>query len=199
MFIVIEGIDGAGCETQAKNLQALLKRNNVATSFVKYPDYTRNIGPLIKDFMYKNENLDANAQFLIYSLQFFLDCDWIAKERQKKIVVADRYFTTTLCFQTLQGVPLTTALRFANDFAIEKPDLVFYLNVRPEIARIRKSGEAKVKNRHEKDFVLINKTYQQYAMLIKKQLWVKWIDIDGEREIDDVTKDIYNKILSTKS
>lgn len=196
MFIVIEGIDGAGCETQAENLQALLKKNNVPTTFVKYPDYGRNIGPLIRDFMYKNKDLDANAQFLIYSLQFILDRDLIKKERQKKVVVADRYFTTALCFQTLKGVAIPTALRFANDFAIEKPDLVFYLNVRPEIAKIRKSGEAKVKNRHEKDFILIDKTYQQYAMLIKQQVWTKWINIDGEKDIDSVTKQIYNKLKS---
>lgn len=194
MFIVIEGIDGAGCETQAKNLFQLFKKNRRSLYFFKYPDYRGNIGQIIKEFLYQNKNLSAEQQFLLYSIQFLMDKEKIAQGRKKGIVIADRYFTTTLCYQTLEGIKLKKALRFAKDFKIEKPDLVFYLNVRPEIAWKRKHGEKKEKNRREKDFQFLKKTYHQYAYLVKHQVWTKWIEIDGEREIDEVTKEIYDKI-----
>jgi dTMP kinase len=196
MFIVIEGIDGAGCETQAKNLYHLFKKTKRSPYFFKYPNYEKNIGRLIKDFLYQNKNLSAESQFLLYSLQFLLDKEEIAKRRKKDIVIADRYFTSTLCYQTLEGVDLDKALRFASDFKIEKPDLVFYLNVRPEIAIQRKSSEEKVKNRREKDFEFIRKTYQRYNYLIKNQIWARWVEINGERAIDEITKEIYNKTIS---
>lgn len=199
MFIVIEGIDGAGCETQAKNLEKLLKNKDLSVSLLKYPDYERNIGKLIKEFLYQNRSLSADTQLLLYSLQFLIDKELIAKKRKTGIVIADRYFTTTLCFQTVAGVELTRSLRFAQDFAIEKPDLVFYVNVKPDLAIQRKAGENKEKNRNEKDVKLTGKTYKQYAELVKNQVWTKWINIDGERKIDEITMDIYNKILSTKS
>lgn len=197
MFLVIEGIDGAGCETQAKALQKLLEKDGRPNFLIKYPDYEKNIGRLIREFLYQNKNLSAQQQFLLYSLQFLLDKEEIAQKRKTGIVIADRYFTTTLCYQILEGIELDKALRFAEDFQIEKPDLVFYLNVRPEIAVQRKSGEKKEKNRREKDFQFIKRTSNQYAELVKNQVWTKWIEVDGKRGIDEITKEIYNKINET--
>ena len=119
MFIVIEGIDGAGCETQAINLQNWLKRDNIPFSFIKYPNYNANVGKFIREFLYNNKNLDAEMQFLLYSMQFLSDREFIKKERKNKILIADRYFSTTLCFQTLAGLPIEKQLRFADDFGME--------------------------------------------------------------------------------
>jgi dTMP kinase len=194
MFIVIEGIDGAGCETQAVNLQNWLKRDNIPFSFIKYPNYKANVGIFIREFLYNNKDLDPQMQFLLYSMQFLSDRAFIKTERKKKILIADRYFSTTLCFQTLAGIPLEKQLRFAADFGIEIPDMVFYLNVRPDIAIRRKSGEQKEKNRTEKDFENIRKTYKQYGTLIQNQVWTKWVNIDGEKDIDGVTKQMFDII-----
>jgi len=198
MFIVIEGIDGAGCETQGKNLVKMLKSKglvNQTPTLIKYPDYERNVGKIIRDFLYQNKNLTAEQQFLLYSLQFLMDKKMIAEKRKKEILIADRYFSTALCYQTLEGVDMTKAVNFANDFGIEKPDAVFYLNVDPDIAIKRKHGEDKEKNFREKDFDFIRKTHKQYQMLVKKQVWTKWINIDGNKGIEEITKNIYNEIL----
>ncbi len=195
MFIVIEGIDGAGCETQAKNLAKMLQDAGKTVSLIKYPDYDRNVGKLIKEFLYQNKDLTAEQQFLLYTLQFVMDSKMIAEKREREIVIADRYFTTTLCYQTLEGINLKMALDFAKSFKIEVPDAVYYLNVDPETAISRKSGEDKEKNRREKDFEFIRKTYIQYENLVKNQVWTKWINIDGNKSIEEVTKDIYNKLI----
>ncbi|MEK7634011.1 MAG: dTMP kinase [Patescibacteria group bacterium] len=196
MFIVIEGIDGAGCETQGKNLIKMCKERfkSFPTTLIKYPDYERNVGKLIKDFLYQNKNLNAEQQFLLYSLQFLMDKEMIAEKRKSGILIADRYFTTTLCYQTLEGIRLEKALSFAEDFGIEKPDLVFYVKVDPDIAIKRKSGEQKEKNFREKDFDFIRKTHKQYQMLVDQQVWTKWVEIDGNKGIEEITKDIYNEL-----
>lgn len=196
MFYVIEGIDGAGCETQGKNLIKMCKEQKslFPTTLIKYPDYERNVGKLIKDFLYQNKNLSPEQQFLLYSLQFLMDKKMIAEKRKNGILIADRYFTTTLCYQTLEGIRLEKALSFAENFGIEKPDLVFYIKVDPDIAIIRKRQEQKEKNRREKDFVFIRKTYIQYENLVKNQVWTKWVEIDGEKGIEEITKDIYNRL-----
>jgi len=197
MFIIIEGIDGAGCETQGKNIVKMLKdKSRLVPTLIKYPDYEKNVGKLIKDFLYQNKNLSPEQQFLLYSLQFLMDKEMITEKRKNGILIADRYFTTTLCYQTLEGIRLEKALNFASDFGIEKPDLVFYIKVDPDIAIKRKFGEDKEKNRREKDFDFIRKTYIQYENLVKNQVWTKWVEIDGNKEIEEVTKAIYNKIKS---
>ncbi len=194
MFYVIEGIDGAGCETQGKNIVKLLQSNKKTASLIKYPDYERNVGKIIKEFLYQNKDLTPEQQFLLYTMQFIMDKKMIEEKRRSEILIADRYFSTTLCYQTLEGIRLEKALNFASDFGIEKPDLVFYIKVDPDIAIKRKFGEQKEKNRREKDFEFIRKTHKQYQMLVDSQVWTKWVEIDGNKSIDEVTKEIYNKI-----
>ncbi len=195
MFIVIEGIDGAGCETQGKNLIKMLQENGKKASLIKYPDYERNVGKLIREFLYQNKDLTPEQQFLFYTMQFIMDAKMISERRKEEILIADRYFTTTLCYQTLEGIDMQMALSYAKNFKIELPDAVYYLNVDPDIAIQRKGGEDKEKNRREKDFDFIRKTHVKYAELVKNQVWTKWINIDGNKGIEDITKDIYNQML----
>jgi len=200
MFIVIEGIDGAGCETQGKNLVKMCREQKslFPTTLIKYPDYERNVGKLIREFLYQNKDLTAEQQFLLYSLQFLMDKKMIAEKRKNGILIADRYFSTALCYQTLEGVDMTKAVNFANDFGIEKPDAVFYLNVDPDIAIKRKFGEDKEKNFREKDFEFIRRTYKQYKELVDNQVWTKWVNIDGNKGIEEITKNIYNVLMSLR-
>ena len=198
MFIVIEGIDGAGCETQGKNLLKMLEgRNNPSPSveLIKYPDYDRNVGKIIREFLYQNKDLTAQQQFLLYTMQFVVDKKMIAEKRRDEILIADRYFSTTLCYQTLEGIDIKMALDYAKNFQIEVPDAVFYLNVDPEIAIKRKLGEDKEKNFREKDFNFIRKTHKQYQELVDNQVWAKWVEIDGNKGIEEITKNIYNEVL----
>lgn len=197
MFIVIEGIDGAGCETQGKNLIKMLKSKglmNQTPTLIKYPDYDRNVGKIIREFLYDNKGLTPEQQFLLYTMQFVMDKKMIAERRKNEILIADRYFSTTLCYQTLEGIDMKMALDYAKNFDIEVPDAVFYLNVDPDIAINRKGGEDKEKNFREKDFEFIKKTHKQYQMLVEKQIWTKWINIDGNKGIEEITQNIYNKI-----
>lgn len=194
MFIVIEGIDGAGCETQGKNLIKLLTEAGKKASLIKYPDYERNVGKIIREFLYQNKNLTPEQQFLLYTVQFVMDKEMIIEKRKDEILIADRYFSTTLCYQTLEGIDMKMALEYAKNFQIEIPDAIYYLNVDPDIAIQRKHGEDKEKNFREKDFDFIRKTYIQYESLVKNQVWTKWVEIDGNKSVDEVTKEIYNKI-----
>lgn len=196
MFIVIEGIDGAGCETQGKNLIKLLKESGKKVSLIKYPDYDRNVGKIIREFLYDNKNLTAQQQFLLYTMQFIMDKKMIETRRKDEILIADRYFSTTLCYQTLEGIDMKMATDYAKNFEIEVPDAIFYLNVDPDIAIKRKHGEDKEKNFREKDFDFIRKTHKQYQMLVDKQVWGKWINIDGNKSVDEVTKEIYNEAIN---
>ena len=198
MFIVIEGIDGAGCETQGKNLIKMLSESGKKVSLIKYPDYDRNVGKIIRDFLYENKGLTPKQQFLLYTMQFIMDKKMIEERRKNEILIADRYFSTTLCYQTLEGVDMKMALDYAKNFEIEVPDAIFYLNVDPDIAIKRKHGEDKEKNFREKDFDFIRKTAEQYKMLVEKQVWGKWVNIDGNKGIEEITKDIYDKLLSIK-
>jgi len=198
MFIVIEGIDGAGCETQANRLVETLKKQSKPVFYIKFPHYDTPVGKMIQDFLYEHKKLSVDEQFLLYTLQFIFDKKDIEQKMSEGIVVADRYFSTTLCYQTLEGFEEKKALSFANDFGIIKPDAVLYLNVPPETAIQWKYGENKPKNFREEDHAFIKRTYEKYKDLVARSVWTKWISIDGNDSKENVGEKILD-IINTLS
>lgn len=195
MFIVIEGIDGAGCETQGQLVMQKLQEQGKNPSFIKFPHYDTPVGKMIKDFLYLNQKMKAHEQFLLYTLQFIFDEDVIRQKIQAGSLVVDRYFTTTLCYQTLEGFDEKTALQYADDFGIIKPDMVFFLDVKPETAIQWKQGEQKEKNFREKDIKFIKRTYEKYLDLVNRQVWTKWIRINGEQSKEKVCEEVIKNIF----
>lgn len=197
MFIVIEGIDGAGCETQATRLIEALTKLGKNPFYIKFPHYDTPVGKMIQTFLYENKiKHSADEQFLLYTLQFIFDKELIKEKMKDHIVIADRYFSTTLCYQTLEGFSEEKAVRYAQDFNIVKPDAVLYLDVAPDTAIKWKYGEDKEKNFRENDHSFIRRTYEKYKDLIKRNVWAKWILIQGEQSKENVTQELLTIINS---
>lgn len=199
MFFVIEGIDGAGCETQAQLVTAKLKEQKIKTALVKYPHYNDPVGKMIKNFLYNNKALSAHQQFLLYGFQFVYDRQKIKRLSQKKIVIADRYFSSTLCYQVLEGISERMALRFAHDFQIIKPNLIFYLDLPPRTAYKRKIGEKKEKNFREKDIRFMEKTYRRYDKMVRENIWTQWQRIDGRPDKETIANKIVKIIINKQA
>lgn len=197
MFIIIEGIDGAGCETQSTALINELTKQGKKPFYIKFPHYDTPVGKMIRDFLYENKvKHTADEQFLLYTLQFIFDKTLIREKMKDHVVIADRYFSTTLCYQTLEGFDEEKAVRYAEDFGIIKPDAVLYLDVSPDTAIKWKYGEDKEKNFRENDHSFIRKTYEKYKDLVKRNVWAKWIRVNGEQSKESVTSELLTIINS---
>lgn len=197
MFIIIEGIDGAGCETQSTALINELTKQGKKPFYIKFPHYDTPVGKMIRDFLYENKvKHTADEQFLLYTLQFIFDKKLIREKMQDHIVIADRYFSTTLCYQTLEGFSEEKAVRYAEDFGIIKPDAVLYLDVTPDTAIKWKYGEDKEKNFRENDHSFIRKTYEKYKDLVSRNVWAKWVRVNGEQSKEVVTSELLTIINS---
>lgn len=191
-FIVIEGIDGAGCGTQTEllkeNLNARLPK---PVLHLRYPNYNNPIGSTIHEFLHGSFRLNVETQFILYALDMLNDMNIIKDALGKgRIVLADRYLTTTLAFQGVQGFPLEKALKFADLFDFIKPDIIFYLKVSSKTSMIRKKKEKTNLDIFESDMQFRKKVSQQYDYLAKNNIFGKWVIIDGEKSIEAVFEDI---------
>ena len=194
-LIVIEGIDGAGGETQSKKMLQYLQGRKIQAERVYYPDYGNPFGDLIHEYLHKKYEFNVDAQFLLYALDMVKDRErilgWL---NQGKIVIADRYFTSTIAYQGLRGFPAENALKFAEIFRLPKPDVILYLKVSPEISIKRKKGEKRNLDRNEADKAFLEKVSKSYESLVKNQTWGSWFVIDGEKSIEEVFSQI-KKVL----
>jgi len=196
-FIVFEGIDGAGGETQSILLFNYIKRQKIPVERLSYPDYRGPIGKLIHQFLHKKYDFPPEVQFLLYFTDFLKDKEKIENWRKEnKIIISDRYFTSTLAYQGQKGFSIEKALKISKIFDLPKPDLIIYLKISPETSIKRKFREKKNLDRHEADKKFLKKISKFYNKLIKNQIFGKWVVVDGEMSIEEVAKEIRKIVLS---
>ena len=191
-FLVIEGIDGAGCGIQTELLKERLNEKlSQPVLHIRYPNYNNPMGVTIHKFLHEELALSADMQFFIYSLDMLKDMKEIKKALEEgRIVLADRYFTSTLAYQCSQGFPLEKALKFAEMFDFVKPDLVIYLKVSAETAMKRKIKEKSDLDMFEKDLELKKRVSKKYEELASKNTFGKWVIVDAEKSIEEVANEI---------
>lgn len=190
-FIVMEGIEGAGGETQSKLLFDFFKEQGKRVKRLSYPDNKGPIGELIHRFLHREYEFSPQVQFLLYFSDFLKDKQKIEKwQKEGEITVLDRYFTSTLAYQCAQGFSLSEALNIAKTFELPKPDLIFYLKISPETGIQRKLKEKNNLDRHESSKQFIERVADFYEKLIKNQIYTNWVVIDGERAIREVFEDV---------
>jgi dTMP kinase len=190
-FIVFEGIDGAGGETQSKLLFNYLKKRKKPVEKLSYPDYRGPIGKLIHQFLHKKYNFPPQVQFLLYFTDFLKDKEKIEKWRKEnKIIISDRYFTSTLAYQGQKVFSIEKDLKISKIFDLPKPDLIIYLKISPKTSIQRKFKEKRSLDRHEADKKFLEKLSKFYEKLIKNQIFGRWVIVDGEMPIDEVSKEI---------
>lgn len=200
MFFILEGIDGAGCGAQRKNLEKKLKEKDLRVLTMKYPYYETSIGEILRQFLKEDKKLSVEMQFLLFAGQMVAEKERIKEQRVNNIIICDHYFAATLVYQGMYGFDYQKGLQFAKDFQLEIPDLTFFLDTPLEIARQRKQGEeGKIKlDRHERDLEISKKIDKGYRSFVENQTFCKWQVIDNTKTIDEVSQDIINIIRNFK-
>jgi len=198
-FIVLEGIEGCGKGTQTKFLSDFLSQKyEVVTK--KYPEYGSPIGELISEWLHKKFELNVETQALLYFADFMKDAEAMENNLESgKMVVADRYFTTTIVYQYVNGFPLKKLLDLSNLFNLRKPDLTIYIKISPEESFRRKMKQKGLANmdRHEEDKKFLNSLYDAYGKMTTESAFCDWTVIDGEKPVEEVSKDII-EVLNNK-
>ncbi len=143
MFIVLEGLDGAGKSTQVKLLQQLCGEMGLATEFVHFPRFDAPLyGDLIARFL-RGElgTLDEVNPYLV-ALLYAGDRADAAKmigewQVEGKVVIADRYVYSNIGYQCAKFTDAAERERLAawildmeySHFAIPQPDVSLFLDV----------------------------------------------------------------------
>ena len=197
-FIVFEGIDGAGVETHGKLLTDHLRSKDFKVERVYYPDYEGPIGGMIHNYLHSCFDFSPAVQFLFYTADFVKDKERINKWlKEGKTVISDRYFSSTIAYQSIQGFPLKKSLQMAEILELPKPDLIIYIDVSPKVSMERKLKEKNSLDRNESNEKLLKNVGSFYKKLAKSKTFAEWAVVDGEQAIEDVFEEIKKKLPSS--
>lgn len=190
-MIAIEGLDGAGTETQSKLLLDYLKEKDILAERICYPDYSKPIGKLIHEYLHNKFDFPPDVQAILYAADMVKDRDKINKWlKEGKTIILDRYITSTIAYQGFRGFPVEKIINLAELFTLPKPDIIIYLKVSAEISIERKLKEKPELDRNETDKEFLEKLARFYLELAKKNVFGKWVVVDGEKSREEVFEEV---------
>lgn len=188
MLFDIEAIDGGGGQTQRDKLRDYMKSQRMNPSVYDYPRYERPIGKMLRNFLDKKLDLDAEQQFYLYASDMSLDNFEI--EGARTPVIRNRGPNSTVAYQCTVGYPYSNAIDFLKKAQI-RADMVFYVDVDPREAQRRKLGDGETLDKFEANIDFLNKVRHMYDRLSReKPLGKEYVKIDGMQSIEKVHDDI---------
>lgn len=191
-FIVIDGANGSGKDTQSELLISKLKQAKILTHYIHFPQYHTSffgkmIGKYLRGDYGKLEDVSPYLGSVLYAQDRNLAKDSIEKILKKGgIVIANRYVSSNLA---LQGANLkhvkeqTYFFKWVDELEykvnkIPKEDLIIYLHVPISHANklINKRGahayiKGKTHDIHEADQKYLKRAEKIYLTLAKKRGW----------------------------
>lgn len=196
-FIVFEGIDGSGTSTQ---IQMIANTNKIKFAATSEP--TKNETGLFLRKMLKGDfSIDERTAAYLFAAD---RCEHIYGKngilkllKQGKTVISDRYFFSSLAYQSsVCGKELPRLLN--SPFPL--PEYLFYFKINPEISLKRVNSRNETKEIYEKLDIQI-KTAALYDEVIEEykkmgtENEMKIITIDASKSIEEVNSEIM-KIFS---
>lgn len=191
-LIVIEGIDGSGKSTCAKNLTEKLNSINIKTIYTFEPTHSH-YGAKLREGML-SEDLDAEEELLLFVKDRKEHIEYMIKPALKEgyFIILDRYFYSSIAYQGAKGIDINLIINMHKDFII-KPDIVFIFHLPIDIALNRIISKRGIADRFE------NETYLKKVDKIFHSFNEPFIyHIDTDKDIKIINDELFNILEESK-
>ncbi len=214
-FIAIDGLDGSGKATQSALLSSALEKEGYRVRHLTFPVYDSVSSTFVKmylsgEFGKNADDTGAFAASSFFSMDRYVSykTDWYSDYlRDDTIIIADRYTSANAVHQLskLDRSKWDEYLSWLTDYEYNKlslpsPDLVIYLEVKPEISLSlidnRSNQTGRQKDIHELDPDFLTRCYEAALYASKALGWSKICCYEGlsMRTIDDIAAQIRNTV-----
>lgn len=199
MFIVLEGLDGSGKSTQAKNIVEYIRENCPGRKIIltREPGGTfMHVSESIREILLKNDMNDYTRALLYAASRYEHQLQikkWI---EHGFIVICDRYIYSSLAYQSNDELSMEEIMQINRYDDIIKPDHVLFFRINIDTYRRRKEARSKereldsIETKPDEFFL---KTITNYGKALEYE-WSKIIEIDANKSIEEVTSNTLNII-----
>jgi dTMP kinase len=189
LLIVIEGIDGAGKSTQARDLLRKLKSLGYKAIALREPTRGK-WGRKIKELAKRSGSLSPEEELALFirDRQENVEKNLKPALSRKKIVILDRYYYSTIAYQGAKGIDPAGIRRLNEKFAV-RPDQVFILDIDAG------KGLARIHSRKRKDLLFERRAYLvKVGKIFKSFQGRKFIHIDASRPRKEISAEILARV-----
>lgn len=199
-YIVVEGIDGSGKSSIVKTIyKTLLKFGVFFVDLVHEPGGTNladKLAELLKDIKIKEEITHESELFMFYAARSQLINNVIRPAiKNGRWVLSDRNNLSSQAYQGGGRGLNFDLIKILDKYTLKdlEPDLIFYLDVKPEISLNRISNRLNLDRIEKETLDFFNRTRKCYLDLVLKNK--KIIKIDANQSLIEVKKNVCNFLL----
>jgi dTMP kinase len=188
-LIVLEGLDSTGKATQAQLLIRRLKKQNIPSETLDFPQYGNWSAVFVEKYLNGEfgTSVDPHTASLFYALDRYAAAkkikEWLEED---KIIIANRYVSANQAYQGSKIPNATDREQFLawldhvehTILGLPRPTLILYLDIplsiSQELLEHRRQKEyIKEGNKdiHEKDHALLQATEQVYKYISQSKNW----------------------------
>ncbi len=196
LFIVIEGIDGAGKTTQAKLLVESLKKEKQDAVYLKEPNNGK-WGKKIRHIaVHGREGVtpDEELQYFLSDREDDSKKNIIPALKAGKVVVMDRYIHSNMAYQGALGFDVGAIMEKNRKFP--QPDAVFYLDISPEDGLKRISGRKGGANIGFEKIDYLQKVYGLFKEPRFASHFASMTSLDARKSVEHLHEEIRKKVFS---
>lgn len=204
IFVVFEGVEGAGKTTQTRLLYEKLKRNK------RMVIYTDEPGATLKGFQIRSillekddEELDPISEFLLFEADRAQHVSQIITPNLKKgfDIVCDRFSASTFAYQGYgRGLisKFSTLMKKVDTLARNgvEPDLYILLDIDPKKGLNRIKGP---QTRFEEEKLIFHNKVRNGFLTQARQNPKKWLVVDASKPIKTIQEEIWRSVQKTLS
>ena len=191
MYILFEGIDGAGKSTQIARLAAAYPQAIVT----KEPGGTK-LGENLREILLKENDLDKRAEILLFLADRAEHFGKIIKPNLDKMILSDRGFVSGMAYALAGGNFSFEELLSLNKFALQGsfPQKIVFFKADESTLRSRLGSRAQMDGIEARGFAYLLRVQDAMEEILQK-LDVRYVAIDAaldEEKITNLIKEFIN-------
>ena len=191
MYILFEGIDGAGKSTQIARLAAAFPQAIVT----KEPGGTK-LGENLREILLKENDLDKRAEILLFLADRAEHSGKIIKPNSNKMILSDRGFVSGMAYALAGGNFSFEELLSLNKFALQGnfPQKIVFFKANESTLRSRLGSRAQMDGIEARGFAYLLRVQDAMEEILQK-LDVRYVTIDAaldEEKITNLIKEFIN-------
>ena len=191
MYVIFEGIDGAGKSTQIARLAAAFPQAIVT----KEPGGTK-LGENLREILLKENDLDKRAEILLFLADRAEHSGKIIKPNSDKMILSDRGFVSGMAYALAGGNFSFEELLSLNKFALQGnfPQKIVFFKADENTLRSRLNSRAQMDGIEARGFGYLLKVQDAMEEILQK-LDARYITIDAawdEEKITNLIKEFIN-------
>lgn len=194
IFIVLDGLDGSGKSSMVEMLREYISSKNKYNILVTREPTDGRYGSQIRKILAEEKEPNGHGEkmleLFIQDRQEHLESlivPFLVKGK-KNIVICDRYYYSTIAFQSTQGIDMQTVIDKNKNFL--KPDITFIMDIEPEAALERIKDRKKEKFEQLEFMKGLRKRFLELPNILKDNIKV----INASKSQKEIFEEIMEEV-----